>query len=108
MTAAEAASLSIDDVDFAQKVLFGEVDNQEVRDAILADLYESTSMSSGHSEEEAFALFDDKFRDMKPTAGPMGPCFVKYYPKGPKPKIWEEWVEMERPNLHRLAQREDS
>jgi hypothetical protein len=105
-TAAELASLSIDDADFAQKVLFGEVDNQEVRDAILADLYESTTIDHGRTEEEAFALFDDNFRDLKPAAGPMGPCFVKYYPKGPKPKMWDEWAEMERPSLHRLAQRE--
>jgi hypothetical protein len=108
MTVAEAAARSIDDADFAQKVLFGEVDNQEVRDAILADLYESTTITYDRTEEEAFALFNENFRELRPQAGPMGPCFVKYYPKGPKPKMWDEWVEMEKPYLHRLAQRESS
>jgi hypothetical protein len=108
ISVAELAARSIEDPDYAQKVLFGEIDNQEVRDAILADLYESTTITHDRTEEEAFALFNENFRDLRPIAGPMGPCFVKYYPKGPKPEMWEEWVEMEKPYLQRLAQRESS
>lgn len=106
LTTEEAAARCLDDSGFAQRVMYGGEDYPAVRDAILADLYESTTAVGGRSEAEAFELFDDKFKDMRPMAGPMGPCFVKYYPKGPKPKAWDEWAEMAKPNLVALSRRQ--
>ncbi|MFF3249234.1 hypothetical protein ACFYWY_37210 [Streptomyces sp. NPDC002870] len=104
MSNKEAALRCIEDSSFAQKVIYGGEDYPVVRDAILADLYASTAAVGTRTEEEGFRLFDDKFRDMRPTAGPMGPCFVKYYPKGPKPKLWDEWLELPKPNLKILTE----
>jgi hypothetical protein len=106
MTDKEAAARSIEDSYFAQAIISGEEDYPVVRDAILADLFESTTAVGGRSEEEAFELFNAKFRDLRPVAGPMGPCFVKYYPKGPRPQTWDEWLEMAKPNLKTLARSE--
>jgi hypothetical protein len=106
MTIEEAAARSVEDSYFAQRVISGEEDYPEVRDAILADLFESTTAVGGRSEAEAFELFDAKFQDLRPVAGPMGPCFVKYYPKGPRPETWDEWLEMAKPNLNALTRAE--
>ena len=98
----EAAKRALKDHKFAQKVLTGEVDFPEVRDAILADLFESTHVASP-SQRTGKAKLETRFIDAGPRFDPMGPCYVKYYPKMPADDAWLKWVEMPRLNLVRIA-----
>jgi hypothetical protein len=102
----EAAARALADADFAQKVLTGEEDYPLVRNAILADIYESSIIGAEGTETEGFQLFDRRTVDVtqpRSGAGPMGPCYVKYYPKMPAPDAWRDWDRMTRPNLNRIG-----
>lgn len=102
----EAATRALKDPKFAQKVLTGEVNYPEVRDAILADLFESNvqSPTQGDGKASIKPQFETRFIDAGPRFGPMGPCYVKYYPKMPAADAWIRWIEMPRLNLSRIAQ----
>lgn len=97
----EAASRALDDPEFAQKVLTGEVNLPSVRNAILADLYQSSAESE--PDDAGFAVFQNRTVDIGPSAGPMGPCYVRYYPKMPAIEMWQEWRTLSKPNLIALA-----
>ena len=101
MSIKEAAARALRDHEFAQKVLTGEEDYPEVRDAILADLFETHVEGQPHEGKEL--RFETRFIDAGPRFGPMGPCYVKYYPKMPAADSWTKWVEMPRLNLERIA-----
>ncbi len=103
----QAAARALKDQEFAQKVLTGEEDYPEIRDAILADLFESTKVASPpHDTDEVSgeARFETRFIDAGPRFGPMGPCYVKYYPKMPAADAWIKWIKMPRLNLVRIAE----
>jgi hypothetical protein len=102
----EAAQRSLEDRGFAQMVLSGEEDYPEVRDAILADLWESTEQA-GQSETEGFAAgayelanFETNFVS---ASNPAAACYVRYYPKMPADNYWDQWQVLYRPNLTRMA-----
>jgi hypothetical protein len=106
MNTNEAARRSLEDREFAQKVLTGEEDYPEVREAILADLYESTE-EAGASETEGFGIgdyqvssFNTKFVN---AASPAAACYVRYYPKMPADNYWNDWNVLYRPNLSALS-----
>jgi hypothetical protein len=100
----QVAERALRDPEFAQKVLTGEEDYPEIRNAILADLFQSSHVErksvDGGIEE---VKFETRFVDAGPRFGPMGPCYVKYYPKMPANDAWTRWVEMPRLNLEELA-----
>lgn len=104
LTEHEAAARALEDPHFAQKVLTGEENHPAVRNAILADLYHSTT-KEGERSEASFALFQKRTVDVRPNAGPMGPCYVRYYPKMPAPDVWRDWQAITKVNLEALAQR---
>jgi hypothetical protein len=102
----KAAARALEDREFAQKVLTGEEDYPEVRDAILADLFESTHVArptKGKKGPSGEVRLETRFVDAGPRFDPMGPCYVKYYPKMPAPDSWTNWNEMARLNLERIA-----
>ncbi len=102
----EAAARALADPDFAQRVLVGEEDYPAVRNAILADIYQSSVDEAGGSEVEGYQLFNSRTVDAplaRRAAGPMGPCYVKYYPKMPADSVWNDWQTMTRPNLTGIA-----
>ena len=101
------AARALEDGEFAQKILSGEENYPEIRDAILADLFEATNVEAGPSGSKKLSTklkFETRFIDAGPRFGPMGPCYVKYYPKMPAADTWERWVEMPRLNLKRVAE----
>ena len=97
-----AAAKALDDQEFAQKVLTGEEDYPEIRDAILADLFEA-NQDAGQGELASEVRYETRFIDAGPRFGPMGPCYVKYYPKMPAADAWTKWNQMPRANLRRIA-----
>ena len=102
------AARALEDGEFAQKVLSGEEDYPQIRDAILADLFESTqgeSQPRGATKATKKVKFEARFIDAGPRFGPMGPCYVKYYPKMPAADAWDKWIGMPRSNLQRIAGR---
>lgn len=102
----DAAKRALKDRKFAQKVLTGEVDYPDIRDAILADLFESNVESPPQRTGKASdkVRFETRFIDAGPRFRPMGPCYVKYYPKMPADDAWVKWVEMPRLNLKQIAE----
>jgi hypothetical protein len=107
MSNQKVASRALKDHKFAQRVLTGEEDYPEVRDAILADLFESTTQVTGRpkgrSKRSSKVKVETRFIDAGPRFGPMGPCYVKYYPKMPAADAWRQWNEFPRLNLKRIA-----
>jgi uncharacterized protein YqcC (DUF446 family) len=99
----QIAARALEDYRFAQKLMTGEEDYPEVRDAILADLFEADQQAAEIGVEGP--KFATRFVDAGPRFGPMsmGPCYVKYYPKMVAADAWQQWVELPRLNLTRLA-----
>jgi hypothetical protein len=109
LTDQEAAIRALESPEFAQKVLTGEADHPAVRNAILADLYKSAvdeSEDREHPDRTGFAVFQKRTVDVRPNASPMGPCYVRYYPKMPAPDVWQDWGELSKTNLAALARQQ--
>jgi hypothetical protein len=99
----EIAARALEDHQFAQKIMTGEEDYPEVRDAILADLFEADQQAAEIGAQSP--KFATRFVDAGPRFGPMGmgPCYVKYYPKMVAFDAWQQWAELPRLNLKRLS-----
>ena len=102
MNVQEAAARSLEDSDFAQKVLTGEEDYPEVREAILADLYaELGDPDEGSDEVSGFTLNGQFIGLLGSTSAleKVAACYVRYYPKGGA----TDWRSIERINVYQLA-----
>lgn len=109
MTIQEAATRALDDAEFAQRVLAGEEDFPEVRDAILADMY--ADVRGEEPEAQGFGL-GDGLSALNPQPLPpqrLAACYVRYYPKMPADTFdrpsWDPWTTLPRTNLTRVAGR---